>query len=101
MSAEMPIRRGVHHGLEEEANAILKEAFKGVTRHRDKSDILTPWKAAERAKREVMVPSGTPDGTVRRGSFHRAWNPEHAHLNSAEGLVSARRRTTFTDWDAE
>ena len=90
------IRYGVCASLEAQADAIIKESLAGVTRHSDKSDILTPWKEMDRRNREVYVESGTPDPTVRRGVFHRNYNPERLDLNSREGLArggSTRGRT--------
>lgn len=87
----MPIRRGVHKPLEDAADALIKQALSTVTRHADKADILTPWKEQERKRKEVMVPSGTPDPSVRSGIFHRALNPEQGHLNSRQGSVRGHR----------
>ena len=87
----MPMRRGIHLSLEEAANGLLKESMRGITRHADKSDILTPWKEQERRRREVYVPSGTPDAANRSGIFHRATNPASPHLNSRGGSVRGRR----------
>lgn len=87
----MPIRRGTHAELEAAADALIRESLKGVTRHSDKSDILTPWKETERRRREVYVPSGTPDPAVRQGLFHRSINPTSSHLNSRGGSVRGRR----------
>lgn len=63
-----------------------------MTRHSEKSDILTPWKEQDRRNREVYVESGTPDPSVRRGMFHRAYNPERLDLNSREGIARGGRR---------
>lgn len=88
----MPLRRGTHLPLEEVANAMLKESLKNVTRHADKSDLLTPWKEQERRRREVYVPSGTPDAANRSGLFYRAINTTHAHLNSRGSTTTRARR---------
>jgi hypothetical protein len=82
----MIIRHGVHREMEDVANELLRVSMSGITKHSDKSDILTPWKEASRKNREVYVESGTPDPAVRRGSFTRAWNPTAPHLNSVEGF---------------
>lgn len=87
----MPLRRGVHKPLEDAANAIIKESLAGVTKHSEKSDILTPWKEQERLRREVFSGAGVPDGAVRRGTFHRSANPSRPDLNSREGIVRSRR----------
>lgn len=82
----MKLRYGVHPILEAEADRLIKESLRGVTKHSDKADILTPWKEAERSRREVHVPSGTPDSANRRGMFHRRLNPAQPHLNSRDGI---------------
>lgn len=86
-----PLRRGVHAALEAEANRLLRESLKGVTKHSDKADILTPWKEAERYRREVYVASGVPDASTRRGVFHRSTNPARPELNSRDGVSRPRR----------
>lgn len=86
-------RNGVHPQLEEQANRMIRESLKGVTKHSEKSDILTPWKEQDRKNREVYVESGTPDPTSRRGMFHRAWNSRDDHLNSREGMSRGGGRT--------
>lgn len=115
MSDGMILRHGVHKEMEEAANELLRVSMAGVTKHSDKSDILTPWKEQSRRKREVYVDSGVPDPAVRRGSFHRAWNSASAHLNSVEGFAppklserqSAQRleqanfKGTGSIWDSE
>lgn len=84
------VRRGVHRPLEEEANRIIRESLKGVTKHSEKSDILTPWKEAERYRREVYVASGSPDQATRKGMFHRAANAARPELNSRDGVSRQR-----------
>ena len=88
----MRLRHGVHAQLEEAANELIKESLKGVTSIQAKSDILTPWKEIDRKKREVMVPSGSPDAALRRGNYHRAYNRTAPHLNAVEGVPTAGRR---------
>lgn len=107
----MPIRRGVHAALEEAADRLIKESLAGVTRHSDKSDILTPWKLQERQRREVMVPSGTPDSALRQGIFNRVLNPTSPHLNSRTGTAGRGHRggtaavipehNDYHEWDSE
>lgn len=89
--SEMPLRRGAHAPLEEAADRLIKESLRNVTRHADKSDILTPWKEYDRRSHEVMVPSGTPDAAVRSGIFTRVLNPQSSHLNSRMGQVRGKR----------
>lgn len=87
----MPLRRGVAASLEAEANRLLRESLQGVTKHSDKSDLLTPWKEAERYRREVYVASGVPDASTRRGVFHRTTNAARPDLNSRDGVARSRR----------
>lgn len=84
------VRRGVHRPLEDEANRLLRESLQGVTKHSEKSDLLTPWKEAERYRREVYVASGVPDQAVRKGMFHRAANATRPELNSRDSIGRAR-----------
>lgn len=87
-------RYGIHPLLEAEANRLIKESLAGVTSQSAKSDILTPWKEKDRRDREVYAESGAPDAAVRKGMYHRAYNPVSSHLNSRDGVVRGRR--TFT-----
>ncbi len=80
---------GVHRGLEAEADRLIREDLRGVTKHSEKSDVLTPWKQGERRRREVYVPSGTPDAANRSGMFHRTLNPQQRHLNSRDGIAQS------------
>lgn len=84
-------RYGVHYELESVADALIKESLKNVTSQSEKSDILTPWKEMDRRSREIYVPSGTPDASLRKGMYHRAYNPLHDHLNGRDGFVTPRR----------
>lgn len=77
------IHYGIHQQLEDAATALIKESLEGVTSMSAKSDILTPWKEQDRKSREVYNKEGAPDGALRRGMFHRAYNPQYRHLNSA------------------
>lgn len=85
-----PLRRGTHLPLEDEANRLIRESLKGVTKHSAKSDILTPWKEQERRRREVYVAAGSPDPATRKGMFHRALNTTKPELNSRDGISRAR-----------
>ena len=99
-SRGMIVRSGTHRELESAADEILRQSMVGVTKHSEKSDILTPWKEQARRSREVMVPSGTPDSSLRRGNFNRAANFARPHLNSADGEVAPHERRT-NRWDSE
>lgn len=85
------MRHGTHAVLEAEADRLLHESLRGVTSFAAKKDILTPWKEADRKRREMTVPSGTPDPSLRRGMYNREWNSKHAHLNASEGVVRPSR----------
>ncbi len=87
-----PLRHGTHKALEAEADRIIIESLKGVTKHSDKADILTPWKESWRSRHEVHIPGGTPDPAYRRGVFHRAINTARPELNSRDGVAVGRRR---------
>lgn len=81
------LHSGVHQQLEDAANELIRKSLEGVTSMSAKSDILTPWKEADRKRREVYTEAGIPDGALRRGMYHRAWNSRHPHLNSVDGRV--------------
>lgn len=100
-SQGMVLRSGVHKEMEDAADEILRRSIAGITKHSEKSDILTPWKEHARRSREVMVPSGVPDAAVRRGSFHRSANLGAPHLNSIEGVGGTRNTRPRTPWDSE
>jgi hypothetical protein len=86
--AQMPLRHGTHAPLEEAANEMLRVALRGV-RHVE-HDVLTPWKEADRRRRELYVASGTPDAAVRQGCFYRALNTARPELNSRDGIARSR-----------
>lgn len=90
----MRIRYGVNQPLEEMANELIRQSLAGVTARSAKADILTPWKERDRLSREVYNSSGTVDPATRRGMYHRAWNSQHSHLNSRDGVAPPRRIPT-------
>jgi hypothetical protein len=90
-------RYGIHAELEAVADALIKESLKDVTSQAAKSDILTPWKEMDRRSREIYVPSGTPDASLRKGMFIRSYNPLHDHLNGRDGHVTPRRISRSDD----
>jgi hypothetical protein len=97
----MNLRSGVNHHLEKEANRLLRESLKGVTKHSEKSDLLTPWKEADRLRREVYVASGVPDPSTRRGIFHRSRNADRPELNSRDGVARPRRTDSLSAFVSE
>lgn len=90
----MPLRRGTHLPLEEAADELLREDLKGVS-HAE-HDILTRWKEHDRRRREIYVSDGTPDASLRKGNFHRAYNPARPELASREGHAPPRSRTGWS-----
>lgn len=90
------MRYGRYSPLEDEADRLIKESLKGVTSHEAKSDILTPWKQAERLRREVYVQQGFPDVSVRKGMFNRVANKGNPSLNSRDGLARSNRTSSAT-----
>ena len=99
------VRSGIHPELEDEANRIIRESLKGVTKRSAKSDILTPWKEQDRRSREVYNVTGVADPSTRRGMFNRSWNPTRPELNSRDGVAAPANRTqraldTFADFVA-
>ena len=90
----MRLRHGVHAQLEEAATEMIRKSLEGVTARSEKSDILTPWKEKDRLSREVYTSSGQADGALRRGMYHRTWNPAAPHLNSRLGHMPPQRIPT-------
>ncbi len=97
----MIVRHGVHAPIEDAANEMLRISMASITKHSDKADILTPWKEQSRRSREVHVPSGTPDASLRKGTFGKAANLRDSHLNSVDGVRPAKSRGHGPDWDSE
>ena len=83
------LHSGVHQQLDDAATELIRKSLEGVTSMSAKSDILTPWKDQDRRRREVYSGEGVPDGALRRGMYHRAWNSRSPHLNSIEGTAAA------------
>jgi hypothetical protein len=97
---EPRVKSGIHEGLEQAANDLLFGSLKNVTSREAKSDILTPWKEKNRKSREILSRTGHPiDGALRRGMYHRAYNPVQTHLNSYDGPT--RPVKMDTNWDDE
>jgi hypothetical protein len=88
------MRFGRYAELEDIADKLIKDSLKGVTSHEAKSDILTPWKQAERLRREVYTQQGFPDASVRKGMFNRVANKGNPSLNSRDGLARSNRMTS-------
>lgn len=84
------IHYGVHAGLEEAANELLRQAVASLPRS-EKMDVLTPWKERDRYSKEVYTSDGVPDAAIRSGMYSRAWNPQSPHLNSRTSSASTRR----------
>jgi hypothetical protein len=71
-----------------------------VTSRMAKSDILTPWKLEDRMEREILTSTGVADPAVRRGMFHRAWNPARPDLNSRDGHYPVPRVKSSLDFSS-
>jgi len=89
------LHSGVHQQLDDAATELIRQSLEGVTSMSEKSDILTPWKDADRKRREVYSEEGIPDGALRRGMYHRAWNSLYPHLNGADGKVRPKANDQF------
>ena len=85
------MKYGRHAPLEDAADKLIKDSLAGVFSHKEKSDILTPWKQADRLRREVYTAVGFPDASVRKGMFHRVANATRPDLNSRDGLARSNR----------
>lgn len=88
----MRVRHGVDVDLEAQADELIKQSFLERPDRIEKALILTVWMETSRRRREVYVADGVPDGSIRRGSFHRVINSLHTHLNAVEGTASRPRR---------
>lgn len=86
----MGMRFGIHRPLEDEADRLLKMG--ALSHPTDPTLILTPAKEALRRRKEILVASGTPDPSLRRGVFGRAINPSMPHLNSRDGMAPPVRQ---------
>jgi hypothetical protein len=95
------VYRGIHGPLERAADELIFGSLRGVTSQAEKSDVLTPWKEADRRNREVLSRSGVIDPAIRRGMYHRAANSLHPHLNSREGKAPAIKMMGASpdEWD--
>jgi hypothetical protein len=91
------MRFGVHRALEREADRLIRESLKDVRRPSE-IDVMTPWKSADRKRREIMVSSGTPDASIRSGMFHRSANRGRPDLNARDGIARSSGPTRgFSD----
>lgn len=69
------LRSGIDFGLEEEADRLLADGRRGLTRLEDKKDYLTRDQMNLRMSREVLNHHGVPDASLIRGMFRRSYNP--------------------------
>lgn len=98
---KLALRRGEHRQLEEAATELIRRSLEGVTAYRDKADILTPWKQADRHSREVYTRYGHPERHLRSGLYNRAANPSRPELNSRDGIAPPRLQGTLGAFVAE
>lgn len=66
---------GPNFALEEEANRLLADDRRGVTKLSDKKDILTEEQLLLRKSKEVYNQNGVPDRSLMSGIFKREYNP--------------------------
>jgi hypothetical protein len=83
-------RFGVWEEVEDEANEWIRVSLEGVTRYKDKADVLTKWKEDMRKRREVLTNNGFPEKHIRSGMYNRVANTANKELNSREGIARAR-----------
>jgi hypothetical protein len=69
------VRCGVDWDLEEQADRILADSRRGVTKLSEKKDILTNEQLNLRRSREVYNHVGTPEPHIVSGLYRRAYNP--------------------------
>lgn len=71
----LSIFNGTDWELEEEADRLLNESRRGVTKHSEKKDFFSPGQMQWRKSREVYVTSGIPDESLFLGLARRAYAP--------------------------
>lgn len=97
---EPRVKSGIHEQLEALADELIFGSLKDVTSREEKSDILTPWKEKNRKSKEILSRTGHPiDAALRKGMYHRAYNPVQTHLNSYDGPT--RPIKLNTRWEDE
>lgn len=75
--ANVYAKQGVDEELDELATEILQEdrRRRGVTKHSEMKDWLSPGQIYRRQSREILPTSGVPDKSYVSGLFHRVYNP--------------------------
>lgn len=73
--SEFPLRSGVNYTLEEQADAILAEGRRGITKHSEMKDYLSPSQLERRLAREVYNGYGVADSRLVSGMFKRVYAP--------------------------
>lgn len=94
------MRYGLHKFLDEEATRLIAGSTTGQTLEQ-RSDVLSPSKEARRRSREVYVNSGTPDPSLRSGTFGRTANVLRPDLNSRQGTASVSRDSRISSPTSE
>jgi len=69
------IMSGVNYDLEKQANDLLRESRRGVTKLSEKKDYFTEEQLMLRWSREVYNINGVPDSHIMSGLYKRAYNP--------------------------
>ncbi len=98
MSNAIPM--GPNFALEEEANRLLSESRRGVTKLSDKTDFLTDEQLALRHSREVYNQNGTPDKGIVSGLYKRAYNPLRGKRPTS-GLMASDSQDGCSDYRQE
>lgn len=69
------LKFGVDFELEEEADRILSEGRRGVTKHSEMKDYLSPSQLERRRAREITNKNGFPEAGLFQGLAKRAYAP--------------------------
>jgi hypothetical protein len=86
----LPLRCGPAYELELEAELLLmQQRALGSRKIGDKNGWLNTAQLKLRLSREVLVPTGTPDATLMRGVYGRAWNPRAGKRPTNHNRLSA------------
>jgi hypothetical protein len=92
VSAESDRRRV----LEAKADQIIFSVTSRQTKHSDKADIITPYKADVIRTREVLV--GTPDPSVREGIRYRGLGAPHLNGRSLRAQFAPTKPRPLSAW---
>lgn len=102
------IKYGVDHELEEQADKLLAESRRGITKHSQMKDFLSPSQLERREAREIGNRNGFPESYLFHGMAKRAYVPgrekgprdlrlEARSREEVEGLSSEEVRRRLDD----